>query len=447
MQKDISLSDIIDLSKKRGRNTPFFVTPCNGSEAFLKVTKDHILYNIRNLKQIVFEVTDACNLECTYCGLGRMYEGNDDRCSKNLSFGRCKQIVDFLADIWKKFPPVSFNQTCAVSFYGGEPLLNMSLIKRIISYLEQLPDNNRKFRYSMTTNAVLLDKHMDYLVQKKFALLVSLDGDESGHSYRVDHAGNSSFNKVFANLKNLQQSHLDYFKMFVNFNAVLHDRNSVESISRFIQDNFEKKPLISEMATDSLKESEQETYNKMFRSKVKSANDITNKSFLESILDNSPAFSSLVSFIDAESGNVFDNYNELIGSREKDFVNRTGTCLPFAKKMFITVTGKILPCERISQKYAMGEVSDKKVTFDYNQIVEEYNKLTGKYVDQCKICHYRKRCKKCVFTSMTINGTNTECENFGNKESFDKFTENQKRFLVENPKLYKKIMRHSIIRR
>lgn len=44
-----------------------------------------------------------------------------------------------------------------------------------------------------------LDSHMDYIVEKDMQLLISLDGDEEGHSYRVDTLGNNSFRKVINN--------------------------------------------------------------------------------------------------------------------------------------------------------------------------------------------------------------------------------------------------------
>ncbi len=75
-------------------------------------------------------------------------------------------------------------------FYGGEPLLNMNLIKQIIEYIDSLPKiKNTYFIYNMTTNALLLDKYMNFIVEKKINLLISLDGDEYSHSYRVDSSG------------------------------------------------------------------------------------------------------------------------------------------------------------------------------------------------------------------------------------------------------------------
>lgn len=48
------------------------------------------------------------------------------------------------------------------------------MIKETIAYVESLSINNLKFKYNMTTNAMLLDRYIDFLVQKDFTLLISL---------------------------------------------------------------------------------------------------------------------------------------------------------------------------------------------------------------------------------------------------------------------------------
>ena len=45
----------------------------------IEINKKEIIHNIINLRQLVFEVTDACNLKCKYCGYSDLYEGYDKR--------------------------------------------------------------------------------------------------------------------------------------------------------------------------------------------------------------------------------------------------------------------------------------------------------------------------------------------------------------------------------
>lgn len=68
----------------------------------------------------------------------------------------------------------------------GEPLLNPQFIKEVISYLQERK-SSLKFSYTMTTNGISLDKYIDYLIEKGFDLLISLEGN----SYRVYKNGTS----------------------------------------------------------------------------------------------------------------------------------------------------------------------------------------------------------------------------------------------------------------
>ena len=65
-----------------------------------RITGDTILYNLLNLKQVTFEVTDECNLKCKYCGFGEMYTGYDIREAKYLSFNNIKPLIDYLCELW-----------------------------------------------------------------------------------------------------------------------------------------------------------------------------------------------------------------------------------------------------------------------------------------------------------------------------------------------------------
>lgn len=135
-------------------------------------------------------MTDLCNLRCKYCGYGDFYNTHEKRENNFLSFSDAKALIDYLYNIWGHYSGTTFPRKIMFGFYGGEPLLNMNLIKQIIEYIDSLPKiKNTYFIYNMTTNALLLDKYMNFIVEKKINLLISLDGDEYSHSYRVDSSG------------------------------------------------------------------------------------------------------------------------------------------------------------------------------------------------------------------------------------------------------------------
>lgn len=142
------------------------------------VTEKNIEYNLQHLPQIIFEVTDACNLRCKYCAYADLYDGYDKRENQKLPFHKARLILDYLHEVWRKNYAKDISNPFTVGFYGGEPLLNIPFIKQVMEYVEGLEQTGKNFHYSMTTNAMLLDKYMDLLAEKKVQLLISLDGDE-----------------------------------------------------------------------------------------------------------------------------------------------------------------------------------------------------------------------------------------------------------------------------
>ena len=157
-----------------------------------------------------------------------------------MSFAKAKNILDYLSNIWRAEHTAGILKPLTISFYGGEPLLNMGLIRQIVDYVKSINSIGKTINFNMTTNAMLLDTYADYLVDNEFRLLISIDGDEYSQGYRVDANGDNSFNRVYNNIKLLQSKYPEYFEKYVMFNSVLHNRNSVESIYYFIKNTFGK---------------------------------------------------------------------------------------------------------------------------------------------------------------------------------------------------------------
>ena len=116
------------------------------------ITSEDVKRSVSNSPQLTFEITDACNLECEYCGYGKFYSDYDERKSTRLSPQRAKVLLDYLGSLWRSEFNVSHSQNVYISFYGGEPLMNVPFIKEIISYVEELDCPSRSFTFNMTAN-------------------------------------------------------------------------------------------------------------------------------------------------------------------------------------------------------------------------------------------------------------------------------------------------------
>ena len=301
---------------------------------------EHIVRALSNLPQLVLEVTDACNLKCKYCAYGELYEGYDKRHNRKMSFDMVRRIIDYLYPLWTSKYNTSSQQTLYISFYGGEPLMNMPLIEKVVDYMEGLRIPHRTIRFSMTTNAILLDRYMDFIVEHDFSLLVSLDGNRRNDSYRVDHSGNPSFDRVVCNIDLLKERHPDYFRRSVNFNSVFHNRSSVEDVYSFIKERYDKIPSISDLNNVGIKPDKKDEFERMFQSSTQNLNMSGKKDEIKEALSlRNPEYRTLTLFLKQHSGFAFEDYTDLLFEKGEPTFIPTGTCLPFTRKLYLSVNG------------------------------------------------------------------------------------------------------------
>ena len=344
-------------------------------EHFEYISSEQIISNLVLLKNLCFEVTDACNLACDYCVYRDLYGDHDERHGKMMEFQQAKAVIDYLANYWANEITGRLEDRLTISFYGGEPLLNMTLIKDVIQYLKKT-NLNRQIIYNMTTNAMLLDKHIDYLVENDFSLLVSLDGDLKGNGHRRQHNGSSSFQQVFNNLKYAMRKYPDYFAKRVRFNVVLHDLNDVDTSIKFIHSEFGSIPNISEINPRGLKKESVQLFRSLYKDIDNSINYSNNTVGIQNSMGFSyPDTARLIHYLQNESGNYYSGYLSLLASLTGTRPQPTpGTCTPFAKKLFVTVNGKILQCERIGQEFSLGIADKEGVHLNPAAVAEEFNR-------------------------------------------------------------------------
>ena len=309
---------------------------------------------LSNLRQITFEVTDACNLNCRYCAYGEFYNDYAPRENKMMPLSVAYTLIDYLAALWSSSQNMSANRNVYISFYGGEPLLNMTFIESVVSYIKNRQYPHRSFIFTITTNALLLHRYLDYLVEHDFNLHVSLDGNEYNTSYRVDKAGNEVFKKITENVDFVQKKYPEYFEKKVSFAAVLHNRNSVGDIYDFFKKRYHKIPTIAQLNNMGIRPDKLELFRTTYRNSYESLHEAENYEVIEDdMFIKSGTYRNLTTFLHQYSDCVYRDYTNLLLGKPKKTIP-TGTCLPFGKKMFVTVNGKILPCERIGHQFELG---------------------------------------------------------------------------------------------
>ena len=142
------------------------------------------------VKALCLHVAHTCNLNCAYCFASQgKYHG--ERAVMSYEVG--KRALDFLVE------NSGTRRNLEVDFFGGEPLMNFDVVKRLVAYARSTESaNNKHFRFTLTTNGMLVDDDViDFANRECHNVVLSLDGRKAIHdAYRVDYAGNGSWERV-----------------------------------------------------------------------------------------------------------------------------------------------------------------------------------------------------------------------------------------------------------
>lgn len=149
------------------------------------------------IKALCLNVAHDCNLRCKYCFAD---EGDYKGCRELMSAEIAKKAIDFVI---KKSGP---RKNIEVDWFGGEPLMALNVIKEVMEYTkEQEKIHNKNIRFTMTTNATLLnDEIMDYLDKNMGNIILSIDGrKEVNDKVRVRVDGTGSYDSILPKIKKM----------------------------------------------------------------------------------------------------------------------------------------------------------------------------------------------------------------------------------------------------
>ena len=152
------------------------------------------------IKALCLHVAHTCNLNCAYCFASQgKYHG--DRAVMSFEVG--KRALDFLIE------HSGSRRNLEVDFFGGEPLMNFDVVKQLVAYARSIEkEKGKNFRFTLTTNGMLIDDDViDFANREMSNVVLSLDGRKEIHDrYRVDYAGNGSWEKVVPKFQKLVQA-------------------------------------------------------------------------------------------------------------------------------------------------------------------------------------------------------------------------------------------------
>ena len=152
------------------------------------------------VKALCLHIAHDCNLACKYCFADEgEYKGDKGM----MSFEVGKQALDFL------IANSGNRRNLEVDFFGGEPLMNFDVVKQLVRYgREQEKIHNKNFRFTLTTNGVLLnDDIMDFINEEMANVVLSVDGRKEIHDLmRPTRNGKGSYDLIMPKFQKLAES-------------------------------------------------------------------------------------------------------------------------------------------------------------------------------------------------------------------------------------------------
>lgn len=159
------------------------------------------------LSTMVLNVTNQCNLSCTYCyeyGEDKIVDTANGRQPKFMSEETARESVEFM------FRQAGANPMVHLTFFGGETLMNLPVLKATIAYARRRASElGKDVDFSLTTNATLLKPDViEFLAEERVGVTISIDGPkEMQDRFRVFHNGAGSYDVVLPKIKALLERH------------------------------------------------------------------------------------------------------------------------------------------------------------------------------------------------------------------------------------------------
>ena len=373
----------IEELKKKGYLSSFHIQKIRHPES------DNIRFHIeKNIEQLTIQVTQQCNFRCSYCPYTTAeFDSQREHGTKQMSLKTAKKSIDFLAEHSKD------QESVAVGFYGGEPLLRYDLIKEVTEYAEE-KFFGKGISFTVTTNGSLLTEDIvEFLIDHEFQVMISLDGPPEVHnrSRKFAASGRGTFAVIEKNLLMIQEKYPEFLEK-LSINVVIDPRFSANSLHEmFSKSIFEKLNIQSTLIDD-------------FFCIERTVSD---ERYLKE--ENIHEFRAMMSMIGKYPKEKVSKlaYNSCMGffdDIKKKMKPSTGLapvmapggpCVPGQRRLFVNVDGALYPCERISETSDIMRIGDIYNGIDHAKVDALLNigQLTE---EKCKHCYAVRYCTLCA---------------------------------------------------
>ena len=339
------------------------------------------------VKALCLHVEHTCNLNCSYCFAAQgKYQGE----RALMSFEVGKQAFDFL------IANSGTRRNLEVDFFGGEPLMNWDVVKQLVAYArEQEKIHNKNFRFTLTTNGILIDDDVIEFSNKEMSnVVLSLDGRKEVHDrLRKDYMGRGSYDTIVPKFKEFveRRGNKNYYMRGTFTHANTDFTNDILHMADMGFTELSMEPVVCSPDDDAALTNEDlpvlfEQY------------EILAKEMIER----------------KKQGKPFTFYHYMLDLKHGPCIyKRISGCGSGTEYMAVTPSGDLYPCHQFvgDEKYLLGNIYDG-VT---NKDIQDEFKLCNAYArKECDDCWAKLYCSGgCAANSYHASGKITGIYEYG----------------------------------
>lgn len=339
------------------------------------------------VKALCLHIAHDCNLACKYCFAE---EGEYHGRRALMSFEVGKKALDFLIE------NSGSRKNLEVDFFGGEPLMNWDVVKQLVEYgRSKEAEHDKKFRFTLTTNGVLLNDEILEFVNKEMSnVVLSIDGREQVHNkMRPFRNGKGSYDLIVPKFIKTANSR-NQTNYYVRGTFTHHNLDFAQDVLHLADLGFKQisvEPVVAPPTEDyAIKEEDiprlLEEYDYLAKEMIKRHKKGEDFNFFHFM-------------IDLEGGPCV--------------AKRLSGCGSGTEYLAVTPWGDFYPCHQFvgNEEFLLGNVDDGIV----NTFVRDEFKLCNVYAkDKCRNCFARFYCSGgCAANSYNFHGSILDAYDIG----------------------------------
>lgn len=316
------------------------------------------------VKSMCLMVAHDCNLRCKYCfGDTGEYGGARELMSKEVGEAAVEYIIK----------ESGLRKHCEIDFFGGEPLVNMDVVRHVTNYVRlREKETGKQFKLTLTTNGLLLnDDNIKFCNDNNISLVLSLDGRKEVHDrMRVDAGGNGTYDRVLANFKKAVASR-DGKNYYLRGTYTAHNKDFTKDVLSMADEGFNPisvEPVVAKDADYAFKEEDLE----------------------ELFLEYDKLTQAYLTRLREDRGFFFFHFNMDL-SNGPCVAKRLAGCGAGHEYYAVAANGEIYPCHQFvgRGKYKLGSVFEGVTDKELPQYFRESHVLNK---ERCRTCWARFYC-------------------------------------------------------